>query len=586
MKNLGMEVPPAGRTVWWWLALGAVLLGAGLRLWQWSLGATFFMDELAIIHNLVTRTPGQLVGVPLAEAQVAPPLFLLVEKACLTLLGPSEWSLRLPALLASVVALPLLWAVARRVLAAPVVPLAVLTLAVGFTFIYYGTQVKQYASDVAGGLLITWLALRLREAPAPPRRFWVAVGLVGVVLPFYSQAALMGLAGCGGALLLLAFLDPGRPRLRATLAVVAAWAGGCGGSLALALAALSPLDRGYMHFFWREGLLPLNTHLPAVLVGEMTERWANGLGWPHPTSLWVLVSAMGLGVLWRRHREAALLLLAPWLMSAAASLAQQFPVRLRLMDFLMPPLVLFVFAALQEAARWAGRRRPRLGGGVLALGVLPPLYGITRHNLPPYAAEDAKPLYAQLARVRRPTEAVYAYYGVGQSLRWYGARYGLPPGSYTLGHCYRIRPGAERAYLTEIDAFRGRRVWLLMGHFGEDEAGPLTAYLDSIGRRGARLESRRKLPDELKEFPLMYAQLYDLTDPSRAARYAAATFPLPPPLPHTPGDVCWSCYGPQVLPASLPPNDPTAPGAVAPAKPTPTAAALATGAKWRPQLGL
>lgn len=554
MSNLDypLDPQPAGRSRWWWLTLGAVLLGTGLRVWQWSLGATFFMDELAIIHNLVTRSPGQLVGVPLAEAQVAPPLFLLVEKACLTVLGPSEWSLRLPALLASVAALGLLWAVARRVLAAPLVPLAVLTLAVGFTFIYYGTQVKQYASDVAVGLLVTWLALRLRDVPAPPRRFWVAASLVGLVLPFYSQAALMGLAGCGGALLLLAWLDAGRPRLRATLAVVAAWAGGCGGSLVLALAALTPLDRSYMHFFWREGLLPLNAHLPVVLAGGMTERWANGLGWPHPTSLWVLVSAAGLGLLWRRRREAALLLLAPWLMSAAASLAQQFPLRLRLMDFLMPTLVLFVFAALQEAGRWVGRRSRAVGGAVLALGVLPPLYAITRHNLPPYAAEDAKPLYAQLARVRRPAEAVYAYYGVGQSLRWYGTRYGLPPGSYTLGHCYRIWPGAERHYLTEIDAFRGRRVWLLMGHFGETEAQSLTAYLDSIGRRGPRLESRHKLPDELKEFPLMYAQLYDLTDARRAARFAAASFPLPPSPAHTAADVCWSCYGPQVLAESQP----------------------------------
>ena len=545
--NLPLARARAGRGRWWWLTLGAVLVGAGLRLWQWGLGATLFIDELAVVHNLATRTPGELVSRPLAEAQVAPPLFLLAEKACLVLLGSSELSLRLPALLAALAALGLLWAVARRVLAAPLVPLAVLTVAVGYTFIYYGTQVKQYASDVALGLLVVYLALRLREAVPPRRRFWVGAGAAGLVLPFYSQASLLVLAGGGAALVLLAFLDPGRPRLRATLAVVAAWAAGSAGSLALAQHLLQPTDRAFMHYFWRDGLLPLSARLPVVFAGELSERWANGLGWPHPCSIWVVLSAVGVVALWRQRREAALLLLAPWAMSAAASLAQQFPLRMRLMDFLVPSLVLFAFAGWQQVVRWAGRRSRPLGLAALVLGAAPILYGTTRHNLPPYVAEDAKPLYAQLARVRRPADAVYAYYGAGQTLRWYGPQYGLGPGTCRLGNCYRHLPGAERHYLTEVDAFRGRRVWLLMVHFDEAEERALTTYLDSIGRRGPRLMVRRRVPDEAVGFPLVYAQLYDLTDARRAARFAAASIPLPPPPARTAADVCWSCYGPQVI---------------------------------------
>lgn len=546
-ENFNLAPAGGGRGPWWWLTLSAVLVGAGLRLWQWGLGTTLFMDELAVVHNLTTRTPGQLVGQPLAEAQVAPPLFLLAEKACLALLGSSELSLRLPALLASVAALGLLGAVARRVLDAPLAMLAVLTVAVGYTFIYYGAQVKQYASDVALGLLVLYLALRLREVVPPRRRFWVGAGAAGLVLPFYSQASLLVLAGGGAALLLLAFLDPGRPRLRATLAVVAVWAAGSGGSLALAQHLLQPTDRAFMHYFWREGLLPLSARLPVALAGELAERWANGLGWPHPASVWVVLSVVGAVALWRQRREVALLLLAPWAVSVAASLAQQFPLRMRLMDFLVPSLVLFAFAGWQQVVRWAGRRRRALGLAALALGAAPILYGTTRHHLPPYAAEDAKPLYARLAQVRRPTDAVYAYYGAGQTLRWYGPQYGLGPGTYRLGSCYRHLPGAERHYLTEVDAFRGRRVWLLMVHFDEADEQALTTYLDSIGRRGPRLVVSRQLPDETVSFPLVYAQLYDLTDARRAARFAAVSFPLPPSPARNAAGVCWSCYGPQVI---------------------------------------
>ncbi|MEJ7666692.1 MAG: glycosyltransferase family 39 protein [Hymenobacter sp.] len=161
------QTTPTSRVLWGWLALAAGLLGAGLRLWQWQLGTSFFLDELAVLHNLASRPAAQLLSQPLADAQVAPPLFLLLEKACLVGLGRSELALRLPALLAGLAALPLLWAVARRVLAAPLVPLALLTFAVGFTFIYYGAQVKQYAGDVAATLLVQWLALRPAGGAAP-----------------------------------------------------------------------------------------------------------------------------------------------------------------------------------------------------------------------------------------------------------------------------------------------------------------------------------------------------------------------------------------------------------------------------------
>ncbi|NML66601.1 hypothetical protein HHL22_15440 [Hymenobacter sp. RP-2-7] len=550
MKDQKFPLTTTRWSGWWWLALGALLVGAALRVWQWQLGTTLFMDELAVVHNLVTRSAGQLVGQPLAEAQVAPPLFLLAEKACLTWLGRSEQALRLPALLASLAALALFWLVAQRVLAPPLVPLALLTLAVGFTFVYYGTQVKQYASDTAIGLLVLWQALRLRDEPAPPSRFWVLAGLGGLVLPFYSQSSLMVFAGCGAALLLLAALDAGRPRLPATAAVVGAWTVGCGASLALAQAALQPVDRAFMHYFWREGLLPVNAHFLSKLWGDVAERWANGLGWLHPTSIWVVLVLVGVVVLWQRQRPAALLLLAPWAMSIAAAAAQQFPLRMRLMDFLVPSLILFVFVAFQAGVQWAWQRNRTLGWGALGICTLPVLYSTTRHNLPPYATEDAKTLYAKLAQVRRPTDAVYAYYGAGQYLRWYGPQYGLSPGSYLLGHCYRRQPGAERQYLKEVDALRGRRMWLLMTHAAPADDRALTSYLDAIGRRGQRLAVRWRYPDEGVGYPVVYAQLYDLTDAKQAARYSAATFPLAPGPAQTADDICWSCYGPQTITAT------------------------------------
>ena len=66
------------------------------------------MDKLAALHNVATRSAGQLASQPLAKTQVAQPLFLLLEKACLVWFGHLEQAPRLPALLASLAARPLL----------------------------------------------------------------------------------------------------------------------------------------------------------------------------------------------------------------------------------------------------------------------------------------------------------------------------------------------------------------------------------------------------------------------------------------------------------------------------------------------
>jgi hypothetical protein len=512
------------------------------------LGTTLFIDELGILQNVVTRPLSLLLSTPMAEAQVAPPLFLLMEKVCLVVFGSSELSLRLPALLASLVALLLMWSVARRVLDEPLVPLAVLTFAVGFTFVYYSNQVKQYASDVTITLLVLRLALSLCCTAPLSLSFWVGAALAGLVLPFYSQASMMVFAGCGAVLVLLAYFDPGRPRLHATVGVVAGWAVGCALSLALAQATLHPTTRAFMQNWWLDGMLPLNAQLPIVFARILAERWANGLGWPHPASIWVVFTVVGGILLWREQRKVALLLLAPWLVSGLASVLKQYPLRWRLMDFLLPIMILLLFVGFQGVVRWVRRRSQRLSVALLVVCTVPILYSTTRGNLPPYCQHDAKSLFSQLAQVRRPGDAVYAYYGAGQYLRWYGPQYGLSPASYHLGHCYLYTPGAERNYLTEVDAFRGQpRVWIVMIAHNEFEFKSLTRYLDAIGRRGARLIAPDQLPDEAGNFMDSYAQLYDLSDAKRAARFSAATFPLFPAPPKQANKIYWSCYGPQVI---------------------------------------
>ena len=105
-----------------WLIVG---FGAALRAVEYFSNPALYVDEGAIALNIINRTFGGFFQT-LDFNQAAPPGFLVLEKLAVLALGDSEYALRLIPFLFSIAALLLFRAAARRVLAAWVVPIALL----------------------------------------------------------------------------------------------------------------------------------------------------------------------------------------------------------------------------------------------------------------------------------------------------------------------------------------------------------------------------------------------------------------------------------------------------------------------------
>ena len=205
---------PVRRTAAWWLLVLAVGLGAVARL---RTGSALWLDEALSVEIARRPVPDLLEAL---RRDGSPPLYYLLLHAWTSVLGTSDLAVRALSALASLAALPVVWAVGRRLGGPRVAAAALLLLAVNPFAVRYATEARMYALVqllAAAGLLAV---LRALERPAAARL--VPVGLCSGALALTHYWSLFLVAATAVALLALAV----RAEHRAALRVLGALAGG------------------------------------------------------------------------------------------------------------------------------------------------------------------------------------------------------------------------------------------------------------------------------------------------------------------------------------------------------------------------
>lgn len=527
------------------LVLLSLAVGALLRLLQYAVDRSLWLDEALVASSILGRDAAGLLTRPLDYGQTAPAGFLLLEKLATVLLGTGEHALRLVPLLAGLGALFLFPSVARRYVSGPARTVALALFALAPFLVYYSSEVKQYSLDalVSLGVLAVAADLYVRR----PRSALLAL-IVGVIGVWLSQPAIFMLGGAG---LVLAADALGRrqwPRAAMLAGIGAAWLASFGGSYAVSRRTLA--DPEYMQAFWRHGFMPWSGDSLPWTIERVARMFREPLGVigtnPFPW-LGILQTAAGValvaaGVLWMyRRRPVRLALLGlPFVLMVLAAAAHAYPFAAnylssgRVLIFLIPSLVLVMG---EGAARLAGlypglypRRAGLAVAGVAVALALAPSIGYAAASVPHVRAE-IKPLLEYSAQNRQPGDILYVYYGARPQYEYYAARYGWRPEDTVMGVCSRLRPAA---YVDDVARLRGpRRVWLLFvdgkGIDEFDERGLMLSYLDHVGRR---------LDDQVAVGTSLY--LYDVTP--------SATEPAPfqprTPVPSWRAQPALDCRGP------------------------------------------
>lgn len=504
-----------------WLVALAVGLGITLRLVLHFSGRALWRDEAMIALNIVQRDAAGLLE-PLDWDQGAPVLWLLLMRAVVVLLGHDELILRLPALLAGLLALPMTFRAAWTYLGRLEALFAVLVLGLMPLHIYQSSELKPYSLDaLATSVLMLAFATtmsRLRaldghddvdeddddDAPRDlclPRGDLAGLAVLGVVMVWVSMPAAFVLAG-GGTALLLGEARWSRWRsFRSLCAVSSVWAVGFFAHL---LVQRTLLTNDTLAEYWQESAafapFPPRSFEDVRVLIELTvglfvdparSPLVDALNVGPRTGLVMAVAAViGMGAMARHDRRLACLVALPVVFGFAASALEAFPLQGRLLMFWTPLLALMVAAGLAEAFR---RARPggRLLGWALLGGVtFGPLLGAADLVANGAEREELRDMLEVVAASAQPGDTLWVYYGARPAYLFYAeATDGFDASAL------QVVQGPDRLdelddYEPALQALVGRgRVWTLFSHSHMTDGGDERRYhLRELDERGERLE--------------------------------------------------------------------------------------------------
>jgi hypothetical protein len=336
-----------------WLAVG---VGVALRLWEYSSLRGLYMDEEALLKNLV-GVPIFDFGRVLSQDQLAPPGFLVVERLILRSPLNVLAAGRLFPLLCGLASMLLVVPLTRRYLDRWAVPIAAWFLALADHLIYYSAEIKQYSCDLALAMAALLVAVP-RDASEPTPRRIAALALLGVVAPWFSFPVVFVLAGVGFHWIARrALLKDWRGAATAS-GVCLAWLISFVGCFAVSHTIVSKRD--FLWVWWNFAFLPIppRSAADAQFVAETLANVFINPGsiltpfsFPVTAMLASGLALVGCVSLARRWPGGLFLLLAPLLFSLAASALRQYPFHGRLILSLVPTFHLLLAEGIAASGR-------------------------------------------------------------------------------------------------------------------------------------------------------------------------------------------------------------------------------------------
>lgn len=444
--------------------IGAVLLiGVLLRIWHFAGGRAVWFDEAMVALNIIHLSPSGLMG-PLYFDQLAPAGWLLLEKACLQLWGPFDYTLRLPALVGGIAALFLFYRFLRYAAGAWETLAGVAMMAVLPIFIQYASMVKPYIFDVFFSVALLHAALMvLREQGQRLRKTWL-FGAIGILCIPLSFGGTLTMAGTGTLLFIASVTRKETAWALALVAVGVVW-----GLLFWAVYSFSYAHNAHTitnmtNLYWTANFAPLPVSLRA-------------LAW-YPAEVGAMVSALMLNpnamtivVIWlygmvrmaREDRWLPALVVSPVVATLIASMLAFYPISSRLILGIAPPLLFGVACGAVGIVKLFSQRRLATVAMLALIGYSPIKHTAKlASEIPPFPMEEIKPNLAYLKRHFQPGDQLILTPPAVPAFVLYAERFGLSDMDYKVTSNFHLD---QSCVYSDVRMIRDApRAWLLFYH--------------------------------------------------------------------------------------------------------------------------
>jgi hypothetical protein len=164
------------------------VIGFSIALYQYLFNRSIWLDEAKLALNILDRDYLELAQ-PLDSGQIAPILFLWIEKLNIQLFGANELALRLLPLLAFLISILLVIKVTTLLTSNKMITwYATALVCLSPRLIYYATEVKQYSIDVMILLLLYYVFFKPYKTKKAKH---ITLIIVGIVSLFISNIAVL-----------------------------------------------------------------------------------------------------------------------------------------------------------------------------------------------------------------------------------------------------------------------------------------------------------------------------------------------------------------------------------------------------------
>ena len=337
---------------WSHALIGALLIGALLRLVHYGIGRMLWVDEAMLAVNLMSRSGAELLS-PLDFRQVAPSGWVLLVDGVVDLTRSYEYGGRLPSLLASLLSLWLFYKISVTQLSKPIALVAVSIFAISFSAVYYSAEIKPYIFDMLLWLSLAWVALKVIDLERIETKELAILIVIFLFGSCFTLAAPIVIGAIGGSLIVNRYLQGD---LRAAVAL----AMGAGAAAAIYLFLSLTIyktqvdisgisDGGMGNYFGRlYAPFPLTSASDFIWYPTVAEELIVDLFGIQSAHAVAFLAICGSIVALRKNVWLAALCLSPIVIATVLSMAHVYPLMARLMLYVVPIAILLAALALDR----------------------------------------------------------------------------------------------------------------------------------------------------------------------------------------------------------------------------------------------